>query len=227
MSTNPQQRIYTGTACKALDRIAIYDYGYSGLQLMTRAGKAAFAKIKTLYPNAKSLLILCGSGNNGGDGYVVAAEAIKAGWSTLVIAAQPPKTADAQTVATQYASLGGQTVDATTRHSFSIPADLIIDALLGVGLTSAPRGVYAEFIEFANQHNASVFALDVPSGLNADTGEIYPPCIQAEHTMTFIAQKLGLTFDNVQKMTGEIHLETLGLETEIYDQVASVTNEKN
>ncbi len=223
MTTLQQQKIYTGTACKALDRIAINEFSYSGLQLMTHAGQAAFAKLKTLYPTTQSLLILCGSGNNGCDGYVVGSEAIKAGWDVSIIAVQPPKTLDAQTVADQYQSMGGQIVNASARDTLAKPADLIVDALLGVGLTGAPRGVYAELIEFANQSNTPIFALDVPSGLNADTGEAYQPCIRAEHTITFIAQKIGLLTGDAAQTVGEIHLETLGLKPEIYERVASVT----
>ena len=217
-----KQKTYTGTACKQLDRIAIEQYGYSGLQLMTTAGEAAFQHIKTYYPTTRSLLILCGSGNNGGDGYVVGSCALEAAWDVTIIATEPPKTPDAKTVAQHYKSLGGQIIDAPNLSSLNTKPDLIIDALLGVGLTGAPRGAYAKLIEFANQQAAPIVALDVPSGLDADTGQAFSPCIQAEHTITFIAQKLGLVTGSGVACAGVVDVETLGLIPEVYDLVDAV-----
>lgn len=216
------KQIYTGTACKALDRIAIQDFGYSGLALMTNAGEAAFQHIKTHCPQAGSILILCGSGNNGGDGYVVGSCALQEGWEVSLVATNPPKTPDANTVAEQYQSLGGQIIDAADFKTSNIQPDLVIDALLGVGLTGAPRGVYAELIEYANQQESPIVSLDVPSGLDADTGQAFSPCIQAAKTITFIAQKLGLVIGDGITQAGRVDLETLGLTPEIYEQVAEV-----
>jgi len=217
-----KQKTFTGTACKQLDRIAIEQYGYSGLDLMTTAGEAAFQHIKTYYPTTRSLLILCGSGNNGGDGYVVGSCALEAAWDVTIIATEPPKTPDAKTVAQHYKSLGGQIIDAPNLSSLNTKPDLIIDALLGVGLTGAPRGAYAKLIEFANQQAAPIVALDVPSGLDADTGQAFSPCIQAERTITFIAQKLGLVTGSGVACAGVVDVETLGLIPDVYDQVEAV-----
>ena len=216
------KQTYTGTACKALDRIAIQDFGYSGLALMTTAGAAAFQHIQTHYPKARSILILCGSGNNGGDGYVVGSYALQEGWEVIVVATNPSKTPDANTVAQQYKSLGGQIIEAADFKRPNTKPDLIIDALLGVGLTGAPRGAYAELIEYANQQELPIFALDVPSGLDADTGQAFSPCIQAANTITLIAQKLGLVIGDGLKRAGRVDLETLGLTPEVYQQVAGV-----
>lgn len=216
------QQTYTGTACKQLDHIAIEDYGYSGLQLMTTAGEAAYQHIKAYYPSARSLLILCGSGNNGGDGYVLGSCALLEGWEITIVATQSPNTPDAKTVAQQYESLGGQIIEASDFKPLNTKPDLIIDALLGVGLTGAPRGVYAELIEFANQQAAPIVSLDVPSGLDADTGQAFSPCIRAAHTITFIAQKLGLVIGSGATVAGLIDVETLGLIPDVYAQAAHV-----
>jgi NAD(P)H-hydrate epimerase len=189
---------------------------------MTTAGEAAFQHIKTYYPQARSILILCGSGNNGGDGYVVGSCAMQGGWEVTLIATSPPKTPDANTVAQQYQSLGGQIIETADMKRLNTKPDLIIDALLGVGLTGAPRGVYAELIKYANQQESPIVALDVPSGLDADTGQAFSPCIQAANTITFIAQKLGLVIGDGLKQAGRVDLETLGLTPEVYQQVAGV-----
>lgn len=142
---------------------------------MVRAGDAAFELARKQYPAARHWLILCGHGNNGGDGYIVASRALAAGLNVTLIACpgNRPLPAEAYQAQSQWLAAGGVIHQPDTLWPQHI--DLIIDALLGIGLRAAPQGVYATLIDTANRHRAAKVALDIPSGLSADSGAAPTP----------------------------------------------------
>lgn len=187
-----EARLYTAKQVRSLDKSAIDAHGIPGIELMERAGRSVFEAARREFPDAKNWLILCGSGNNGGDGYIVARLAHEAGLTAVVCALKSidALSGDAATAADRWRETGGRT------HPWPVqdPAqyDLIVDALLGTGLDRTPSGDYAAAIELINQSGAPVLAVDIPSGLNADTGNVMGTATVADMTLTFIGRKRGL-----------------------------------
>ena len=209
--------LYTTSQTRQIDRVAIEEFGIAGLALMERAGRAAFDWITQEYGFAASVLVLCGNGNNGGDGYVVARLLREIGIQVQVIATGEPDTADAATVYRHYLDAGGAFRKVSSED---LPAaDLIIDGLLGSGLSRAPAGPYAELVNKANNAGCPVVALDLPSGLSGDTGSAFEPCIRADMTVTFIGRKLGQYTADGPDVCGDLHFEGLGLDREILRRV--------
>lgn len=178
---------------------------------MQRAGAAAYALVRDHYPASRHWLILCGHGNNGGDGYIVAALAAAAGIRVTVIACEgtrplPPEASAARQAWMEY---GGDILPAGSRWPEAI--DLIVDALLGTGLGAAPRAPYDALIEAVNRANVPVIALDIPSGLLAENGATPGAVIRATHTLTFIALKPGLLTGQARDWVGQLHYSALGL----------------
>ncbi len=206
------------TEKQAADTLGITLY-----ELMLRAGEAAFTLALERYPDTHHWLIMCGHGNNGGDGYVVARLAQAAGISVTLLAQESdkPLPEEAEQAREAWLNAGG------TIHAAEITwpeaVDLIVDGLLGTGLTSAPRENVAQLIDKANQHCAPVVALDIPSGLLADTGATPGAVIQASHTLTFIALKPGLFTGKARDVVGEVHYHALGLESWLHKQHAPIS----
>ena len=185
-------------------------HGITLADLMQRAGQAAFNRIRQYYPCARHWLILCGHGNNGGDGYVVARLARASGIhvTLLAVAGDGALPIEAQQARTQWLQAGGCVQPAV----LPLPeAEVIVDALLGIGLHAAPRAPYDGLIAAINAHPAPVVALDLPSGLNADTGIALGAVVQAEHTQSFICLKPGLLTGQARAVVGQLHCDPLGL----------------
>jgi hydroxyethylthiazole kinase-like uncharacterized protein yjeF len=155
--------------------------------------------------------VLCGHGNNGGDGYVVARLAAAAGAKVTVIACEGsrPLPLEAATARQAWLESGGKIQPADSRWPEDI--DLIIDGLLGTGLGAAPRAPYDALIEAVNRASMPVISLDIPSGLLADSGGVPGAVIRAAHTLTFIALKPGLLTGQARDWVGRLHCSTLGL----------------
>ena len=165
-------RVYSAAQVRELDRIAIQTYGIAGYTLMCRAGQAVFDSIRESWRDAKSLCVLCGGGNNGGDGYVIARLALQAGWEVHALSFSDVARlqGDALRAYQDFTHAGGK----VQAFSESLPtADVMVDALLGTGLDRVVEGVYAAGVALLNQQTAPVVAVDIPSGLHADVGQ---PC---------------------------------------------------
>lgn len=189
---------------------------------MQRAGEAAYALARDQYPAGSHWLVLCGHGNNGGDGYVVARLAAAAGVKITLIACEGARPLPVEAAAARQAWLnaGGEINPADSRWPESI--DLIIDGLLGTGLGTAPRAPYNALIEAANRSSAPVIALDIPSGLLAESGATPGAVIRATHTVTFIALKPGLLTGQARDWVGQLHQSTLGLSGWLAKQPAQI-----
>ncbi|MFP2377667.1 bifunctional ADP-dependent NAD(P)H-hydrate dehydratase/NAD(P)H-hydrate epimerase [Enterobacter ludwigii] len=197
--------------------------GITLYELMQRAGEAAFNVACTAYPESSHWLILCGHGNNGGDGYVVARLAGAAGIHVTLLALESDKPLPEEASAAREAWLNAGGVIHATDIAWPEEIDVIIDGLLGTGLRSAPRDPVATLIARANAHSAPVVALDIPSGLMAQTGTTPGAVIQAAHTVTFIALKPGLLTGKARDVTGTLHHNALGLESWLAGQETHVS----
>ncbi|PID49032.1 MAG: bifunctional ADP-dependent NAD(P)H-hydrate dehydratase/NAD(P)H-hydrate epimerase [Proteobacteria bacterium] len=207
--------VYLGTTVRQLDRIAIQEYGMSGYALMQAAGQSLFKVLTQTWPNAKSLCIVCGVGNNAGDGYIVARLAVQAGWQTTVmaLASLADLSGDAAIACQEYLAVQGH-IQTFTGH---LPeADVLLDALLGTGLTRPVTGAYAAAIHAMNQHPAPILAADIPSGLHADTGQVCGDAVKAAATLSFIGLKTGLFTGQARRYRGAVWLDDLCVPAAVY-----------
>jgi ADP-dependent NAD(P)H-hydrate dehydratase / NAD(P)H-hydrate epimerase len=202
-------RLYSSAQVRALDAHAIHDLGVPGYTLMKRAGEAALRFLRTRWPTCHRVVIVCGGGNNGGDGYVLARFAQAAGLKVAVLAAAPPEglKGDARQAHVDFLSSGGAV---TPFEPAGLTAgELIVDALLGTGLGSTVRPEAAAVIAALNAAERPIFALDVPSGLDADTGEPRGSAVRADSTVTFVAVKTGLFAGNGPEYAGTVFFDDL------------------
>ncbi|WP_456267840.1 NAD(P)H-hydrate dehydratase [Kushneria sp. AK178] len=205
-------RLYSARQVQALDQRTI-EQGVPGFALMMQAGHAALDEIVTRWPEARRLYVMCGSGNNAGDGYVVAALAHRRGLEVQLVALRPPEQLQGEAGdAVRLARDSGVRIDAWQPDN-EIPADtdVIVDALLGTGTRGEIRSPFDAAIARINAASRPVVALDIPSGLNADTGALLGEAVNAALTVTFIARKFGLYTGQAPDVTGEIVLAPLSV----------------
>lgn len=212
---------YSAAQVRELDRITIEEYGIPGYELMCRAGRSVFKRIKSCFPNAVSCAIFCGSGNNAGDGYVIARLALEAGMTGQVytLTENSELKGDALRAYRDYVAAGGRVV--VFDHKVSIGEDLIVDSLLGTGLDRPVEGVYADAIAAINVAKVPVIAVDIPSGLNADTGKIMGSAVKANLTVTFIGVKKGLFTGDAREFCGKVDYASLDVPMEVFEKVNS------
>jgi hydroxyethylthiazole kinase-like uncharacterized protein yjeF len=208
------QRVYLPEQVRELDRIAIEEQGVPGYELMTRAGQAFVAAARERYPAARRWLIACGSGNNAGDGYVIARLARAAGVETNVVSLVDTDklSGDAATAAEDFLASGGEAIHwpgtiAAANH------DLVVDALLGTGLGRPLEGGYLECVEAINASPLPVLAVDIPSGLNGTSGEIMGVAVKAQLTVSFVGLKQGFFLGSGPDLIGKLLLDDLGIDS--------------
>lgn len=196
--------IYSVESVRRIDHAAIHDAGISGYALMTRAAQAALDETRRRYPDTKRWQVVCGPGNNGGDGYVLARLAAQQGIAVSVLAMTPAESlsGDAQTACLDLAAEGGAIV--AWDGALDSEAELLVDALLGNGLQREVTGTFADVIDAMNAHAAPVVALDIPSGLHGDSGAILGNAVRADLTVTFVGLKAGLFQGDAPACTGDV-----------------------
>ncbi len=222
MSTLPYS-LYRAENVRALDRAAIDEFNIPGIDLMNRAGDAVFQRVRRRWPEAKRLVVLCGGGNNSGDGYVIARLALAAGLAPIVLAVSAPEKLSGDAALARDAAAKAGVVFETDVAALLEGADLIVDALFGTGLDRDIGGVYAEVIERVNAQTAPVVAVDIPSGLHADTGQVMACAIRAALTVTFIGLKQGLLSADGPEQCGELVFDGLCVPAPVYAQVPSAS----
>ena len=213
------ERLYTAAQVRELDRCAIRDHKIPGITLMSRAADAAFTCLMASWPGTERVQVLCGTGNNGGDGFLIADLAHKRGIATTVLQmGDPAKITGDALLARQQALANGVKIEpfATTPL---LRVGVIVDAMLGTGLGGEVRDDYREAIATVNDNSAPVLAVDIPSGLCADTGRVLGLAVHADITVTFIGLKRGLFTLAAADYTGAIQFNDLGVPPEIYRQV--------
>ena len=209
--------LYTAAQARALDRQATAVLGISGHVLMQRAAAAAWRCLRARWPQARRIVVLCGVGNNGGDGYLLARTSRDAGVQASVIALDPPNGGDAERACAEWRNARGAILEIDD----ALPdADVYVDALFGTGLARPVDGRARTLIEQVNARKEPVLALDVPSGISADTGQVLGAAVRATTTISFIAHKRGLFTGAAAEYCGELVLDTLGLPDELYENSA-------
>lgn len=206
--------IYSVAAVREIDRTAIEDAGIPGYTLMTRAGAAAVAAARRRYPDCRRWQVVCGAGNNAGDGYVVARLAGAEGLAVSVVSLVNPDalTGDAATAYADFVAAGG--VVTAWADALDPDAELLVDAALGSGLQRKVEGDFAAAVTAMNDHAAPVLALDIPTGLNGDTGAVMGCAVRAAVTLTFVGLKTGLFLDAGPEHCGDLEFAGLELNAE-------------
>ena len=216
-------KLYRAAQVRELDRIAIQEHGIPGFDLMSRAGAEVFQCLKKQWPDGRSVAVFCGSGNNAGDGYIIAELASAAGLKVCVYTlAEPEKLGgDALTAYRKYAEAHGSVMPFQGEQA--INADVVVDALLGTGLDRPVTGLYAKAIQTINAHSSPVIAVDIPSGLNADTGSVMGHAVKADCTVTFIGLKQGLFTGHAAEHCGKIYYAQLAVPDNVFTGVKAAT----
>lgn len=208
------------------DRITIEELGLPGLVLMENASRSVAFEILEWFgddPSARIVWIVCGKGNNGGDGFAVARHLKNAGitvYVTLLGDSEGLK-GDAKFNCELFRQLGGEIFEISGKKGVEPPPnspDLIVDALLGTGFTGSVRGKYAAAIEMINDMVARIVAVDIPSGVEGDSGSVNGPAIEADVTVTFGLLKQGLVLPPGRELAGDVIVADIGIPPETVNQ---------
>ncbi len=218
-------RLYRAQDVRELDRQAIEVQGIAGIHLMKRAGRAAFNALLARWPEPDAISVYCGTGNNAGDGYIIAALAAqrKIDVRVLQVGVADKLSGDAL-AAYQFACREGVEMSPLSESQVHRHRGVVVDALLGTGMHGDVRAPYIHAIEQINGSGCPVLAVDIPSGLCSDTGRVLGTAVKADLTVTFIGAKRGLFTGRGPDFAGEVTFDDLGVPPAIYNQVnAGVT----
>lgn len=218
--------LYTSAQVGELDRIAIEEMSIPGLTLMRRAAGACLDTIECKWPRARTVTVLCGAGNNAGDGYILAGMLAERGRRVrVIIVGDKDKLGNDASAACDYCRSSGASLEDFDENSTTIDpaAELVVDALLGTGLKGEVRPRFRAAIALINQVACPVFAVDIPSGLCADSGSELGLAVRATATVTFIGLKRGLLTNQGPELTGDLIFSSLDVPDTLYDRVPADT----
>jgi hydroxyethylthiazole kinase-like uncharacterized protein yjeF len=215
------QALYTAAQMRELDRCAI-EQGIPAEVLMQRAGKVAWQALASHWPTAKHIVVLTGAGNNAGDGFVLATEASRARRRVTVVNVGDASRLSGIAAKARKKFLAAKGKEQKFTSTSLDDGDVIVDALLGTGLDRPVQDQWAEAIQLINASGKPVLALDIPSGLNADSGAIMGTAVQATLTVTFIGKKAGLFTGQGPTCAGKVVLAGLELPPSMYADVTPV-----
>ena len=206
----PASDLYTVAQVRAIEREALASLGISGFELMRRAVTAALTSLRRHWPQARRIVICCGPGNNGGDGFLLGVLARESGLQVAMVALSASASGDAARARAAWEAVAGAA--SMWNAAEDLPdADVQVDALYGIGLNRAPESVAAQLIGRINARGIPVLALDVPSGLDADSGHCPGEVVRADVTVTFVARKRGLHTGQAADCVGVLELAALGV----------------
>ena len=200
---------------RELDRRALDEYGVPGIVLMENAGRGCAELLQQLNPNRQPTAILCGPGNNGGDGFVIARHLDNSGWPVELFLVEGYLPADAETNFTILMKSG---LPIRSIADWRPAKGWIVDALFGTGLSRSLVKPLDSVVEKINAAGMPVLAVDIPSGLDCDRGEPLGPTVRASHTATFVALKQGFRNPQSQDWTGQVHVVDIGAPRRLIDE---------
>lgn len=222
--------VLTREQVRRIDRLAVERFGMRGILLMENAGRGAAEIIDRRYGPRRSVIIVCGTGNNGGDGFVIARHLHNTGWKvqTILAGCVGRLAADAGLNYGIVRAMGlpircHDGVESLLNAAGGISAeDVVVDALLGIGFQGEIRSPLGELIEALNvAARRALVAVDVPSGLDCDTGKPANPAVRADLTITFVAWKLGFLEPAAAPFLGEVEIAGIGAPKELIEAVCS------
>ncbi len=238
----PQLYVFSRDAIREVDRIAVEEYAIPGIVLMENACRALFDEAIHLleslsqHSNSATVFILCGKGNNGGDGLAVARHLSNFGIAVHIVLLYDPESVW-ETLSTECQTHleickhmtipvtilnTDDTAQSLDQIASENPPDLIIDGLFGTGLTRPPRQPYSDTICWMNHQDAPILAIDVPSGLDCDTGEsLGEHTVCAAATITFVGLKMGFLEIDAHQYLGNIVIGDIGVPRELIDRLGT------
>lgn len=214
--------LYTAEQTRVLDSTAINEFGIPGIRLMQRAGHAVFAEMLDRFPNVTAITIVCGAGNNGGDGFVVALLAKQKGLDVQLVCVGDerfPLALKGEALAAWEQLQAIYPSYELYRPGMSFRGGLLVDAMLGTGLSGKVRGLFYTAIEQFNASSKAVISVDTPSGLCADTGRVLGVAVHADITISFIGMKRGLLTGQAVDYCGTLLFDDLKVPDEVYEAV--------
>ena len=220
---NTTEPLYLADAVKQIEKRATEIGGYPLYDLMLRAGKNAWNALKIKQPEINHLLVIAGAGNNAGDGFILACHALQEGVSVeiLTIKSQPVYKGDALLAFNQAEEAGIKITQFQAEQLHQ--ADVIVDAILGTGFSGDLRPEYCSAIEAINQwrtdNDSWVFSLDIPSGLDADTGVIKPIAVRSDHCISFINLKPGMVTGKAREFCESWEVDDLQISEQARDGI--------
>lgn len=210
--------LLTAKQAKAIDEKARSEFGISTLVLMENAGRSVAEEALKSLKDKGRIAIFCGKGNNGGDGLVAARHLLTHNINPeIFLAANFKEVQKEARINLDILLRLGQKIIQLSKQKLPLikkniaKYDLIIDALLGVGLKGSVQGIYKDLIRIINSSRAYVLAVDIPSGLDATSGRALGSCVKADETITFVAKKRGMILGNGPQFCGRIVVKDLGI----------------
>lgn len=215
--------VMTREQVRAVDAWAINELGIPGVVLMENAGRGCAGLIKDKLEGAAApkVCIFCGTGNNGGDGYVIARHLLNSGFGvTVVVCGDRSRIKGDAKINLDILDRMGLSIDRLNPadddvvarvEEFTAGSDMIVDGLFGTGLSGRIRDDYRRLIECINASDCPILAVDIPSGLDCDTGRPLGIAVKASWTVTFVAVKKGFTYAQAAQYTGEIFIASIGI----------------
>lgn len=218
--------VLSRAATRKVDQAAVDQFGIPSIALMENASRAVAAEtlrvLEAIDRPAGSALVICGGGNNGGDGYAAARHLHNAGCAAALLPVSGPKPdSDAAVNAQICQAIGLPMHDADDLASSIENADVVVDAIFGTGLDRDVTGQAAHVIAALNEFQKPVVAVDVPSGLDCETGRVLGECVRARVTVTFVALKPGFLVEQAQPMIGAVAIAGIGVPREIIPKLGS------
>jgi NAD(P)H-hydrate epimerase len=205
-----QTLLFSRESLREIDSCSVNQYNIPSIVLMENAARGASdIIIDSIKDDMKNnIVILCGSGNNGGDGYAVARHLVNGGCCVSILQLGEPKSEDARTNATVCAVMGIPMEPWT--HDACYKASLFIDAMFGTGLDRDVEGIYEKAINSCNSLSTPCISLDIPSGMDCDTGRTLGCCIKAWITISFVGMKVGFLCETANKYLGKVEFTDIG-----------------
>lgn len=205
--------LYTNEEMRAIDRDAMSRYGIAGTTLMDNAGRAIASFIAEHYSKDTQVAVVCGKGNNGGDGFACAHHLSNMGFRKIIVILLPHKEEIRGDALYHFEKIDLNKISIKTHDEIHVLKDcqLIVDAILGTGLKEEVREPYRAIIHFINAIQKQVVSIDVPSGLSSDTGEVLGTCIRAHATVTLAGMKVGVVLNQAAAYVGHLHIKDIGI----------------
>lgn len=218
------QKLYRADQVRANEGKAAEDSRTDRFGLMLRAGKSIIAQAQILVPKLHNVLVVVGNGNNAGDGYIAAMEAIHLGYDVTLCAAEPAAqlNGDAEQAKQLFLQAGGHIQD--FHEGALVGQEIIIDALLGIGLSGVLRPAFSRVVAAINESDIFTLAVDVPSGIDADNGVAIGDYVRADATLTFVGVKQGLVTGRGKQARGQLIFDDLGVGQSFANLVPTSTN---
>ena len=200
---------------RRVDEVAINEFEMTGLMLMENAGAGAARIVDQVSPSGR-IAILCGKGNNAGDGFVIARHLELIGRDVSLICLFEPSELQGDAAVNCNVAIRSDLNINVVRSADELATLLndcstVVDCLLGTGATGELRGLFAAAVTAANESDATRIAIDIPTGLDCDTGQVAGDAFCADHTVTFVTEKLGLLADDAAPYVGQIHVVSIGV----------------